>query len=341
VTKEAGGVQVRWNYWARDEEREFRFSYRLDGAVSRHDDVAELYLKIVGDAWDRPMGQVVVDLHLPEGNTAPVEAWAHGPLFGDVRILSDHHVQFKVAPLPANTFWEARLLTGTVGTRALVATLLDLARRGYYRISEKRESKQGWFGHTRMETDYLFEATGEKIELLDLEEELVTFVHGLVGRRKAFRISELKRAAKGQTSKLRRWFEKWRRRIGKLARKEGLLEPLPVRPMLLNALCGVVMAAAGGAVSLGTAALRRQTPQGRRLRLAWKAFMTHLKKISRGLGPVSLTSGEWERYLVYAVVFNLHTPLGKVMERSLHGSSRGFFPWFVGAPSGNGGGGAG
>ena len=31
-----------------------------------------------------------------------------------------------------------------------------------------------------------------------------------------------------------------------LARKEGLLEPVPVRPMVLNALCGVLVAAAGG-----------------------------------------------------------------------------------------------
>ncbi|MCZ6650338.1 MAG: DUF2207 domain-containing protein [Acidobacteria bacterium] len=465
VTRKARGVQVRWNYRARNEEREFRFSYWLTGAVTRHDDVAELYMKFVGDAWDRPMGRVVVDLHLPEGNTAPVEAWAHGPLFGDVQILSNSHVQFKVAPLPANTFWEgrvlfapsavgalspagdgdraddiraqeaqwaleanrmrdaarararrsaerqvwqgqwasrlwplclllglaalvvwlmlwrqygrphrvasiavpgevpsphppalvARLLTGTVGTRALVATLLDLARRGHYRISEKRETRQGWFGHTRIETDYLFETTGEKIDLLELEEDLVAFVHGLVGRRKAFRMSELKKAAKGQTRKLRRWFEKWRRHIGRLARKEGLLEPVPVRPMILNALCGVLVAAAGGVVclvtrspagvpaiaggllqALGTAALTRRTPQGRRLYLAWKAFMAHIKKISRSLGPVSLTSGEWERYLIYAVIFNLHTPLGKVMERSLHGSSTGFFPWFVGAHSGSG-----
>jgi len=465
VTEKAHGVQVRWNYRARNEEREFTFSYRLQGAVIRHDDVAELFMKFVGEGWDHPMGRVVVDLHLPEGNTMPVEAWAHGPLFGDVQILSASHIQFKVAPLPANTFWEgrvlfapsavgdlapagdgeraddiraqearlaleanrmreaarvsarqaaerrvrqdrwasrlwppclllglaglmvwlmlwrrygrphrvasiavpgeipsphppalvARLLTGTVGTRALVATLLDLARRGHYRISEERETRQRWFGRTRMETDYLFETTGEEIDLLDLEKDLVEFVHGLVGRPKAFRMSELKKAAKGQTGKLRRWFEKWRRRIGRLAREEGLLEPVPVRPMVLNALCGVLVAAAGGVVclvtrspagvpamaggllqALGTAALTRRTPQGRRLYLAWKAFMEHIKKTSRSLGPVSLTSSEWERYLVYAVVFNLHTPLGKVMERSLHGSSSGFFPWFVVAPGGSG-----
>ena len=462
----ADRVKVTWYYKARNEQRTFHLTYTLTGAVARHDDVAELYMKFVGDQWDRPIQRVLVDLQLPAVSIVrPLQAWGHGPLHGEIEVLDGGQVQFRVAPLPAHTFWEgrvlfppeavagltpsgagmradaiqeeearqaleanrlraadrlrlksdaqhavwqetwanrlwplavllglvalatwfmmwrsygqpypvapitvhgeapsrhppavvARLLSGTVGARALVATLLDLARRGYYSIEEKQSQRAGWFGSTIKETDYIFTVTGNPADLLPLEKELVTFVHGLVGQQRSFRMLDLKKAARGKSHKLRRWFEKWRRDISRTARHEGLLEPPPVRAMVLNLLCGFLIAAGGGVMTaitsspagvpaiiggilqlILTASLTRQTQEGRRLYLGWKAFKNHIQQVSRSEKPVAKTSAEWEDYLIFAVVFGYHKPLSQVLEHSLHGSSRQAFPWFVMVPQGSG-----
>jgi uncharacterized membrane protein len=69
-------------------------------------DVAELYWKLVGT--EAPMiGKVTGTFTFPEGS-APLKAWAHGPLEGVVQ-PSGNVVTLEVAPLPANTFVEVRV----------------------------------------------------------------------------------------------------------------------------------------------------------------------------------------------------------------------------------------
>jgi uncharacterized membrane protein len=106
-----GGPRVTWYYDARDEERTFEFSYTVSGLVRRYPDTAEICYKFVGEGWDREIGRVDVDVRLPEAaRTAGVRAWAHGPLHGTVSILPGGSVALNVAPLPARTFWEGRIL---------------------------------------------------------------------------------------------------------------------------------------------------------------------------------------------------------------------------------------
>jgi uncharacterized membrane protein len=58
-----------------------------------------------------------------------------------------------------------------------------------------------------------------------------------------------------------------------------------------------------------TFALQRRTVEGKRLHLAWQAFHQHLKSVSKAMGPVSLNSAEWGRYLVTAIIFGMHRKL--------------------------------
>ncbi len=105
------GVRVTWYYKAKNESRSFQLSYILSGVVKRYSDTAELYYQFVGDGWDHPIDHVRADVgfaeSLPKG---ALQAWAHGPLDGRVDLTNEGSVRFEVAPLPARTFWEGRVL---------------------------------------------------------------------------------------------------------------------------------------------------------------------------------------------------------------------------------------
>ena len=109
VAPRGRSTRITWYFQARDETRTFRLSYRIAGQVHRYADVGELYYKFVGDEWDRPIRAVNVTVRWPQHVArADLRAWAHGPLNGTVQ-PDDDVVHLDVAPLPAHTFWEARI----------------------------------------------------------------------------------------------------------------------------------------------------------------------------------------------------------------------------------------
>ncbi len=104
-------TRVTWHYSARNETRTFELSYVLAGVVKRYSDTAELYYQFVGNGWDHPIAHVRADVRFAESlPKSALQAWAHGPLNGRVDLAGDGSVHFEVAPLPARTFWEGRVL---------------------------------------------------------------------------------------------------------------------------------------------------------------------------------------------------------------------------------------
>lgn len=111
VGEEPGNVRVRLNIAQADSSATFTVDYTALGAATRWADTGELYWKFVGSGWDIPAERVRITVRPPEGVDAKqVRAWAHGPLWGNVSIEPDGSVALEVAPLPAETFVEARLL---------------------------------------------------------------------------------------------------------------------------------------------------------------------------------------------------------------------------------------
>ncbi len=216
-----------------------------------------------------------------------------------------------------------------VGATAIVATLLDLANRGYLEIEETTEEKKRWFGGTKKETDYRF-FTGQKSisELEAYEKDLLDFLLNRAGTGSEFTLSGVKKTASKNRSKFRKWFMKWIEQVKEHGKTFGFFEPIAVGPVVLNVLVGTAILSGGIVLSLvtDTAAgvpaivmgvtqallsltLRRHTADGRRLALAWRDFRSHLKATSKARGPVSLSSGDWSRYLAVAILFGLHKKL--------------------------------
>jgi len=210
-----------------------------------------------------------------------------------------------------------------------VATLLDLANRGYVEIEETTLEKKRWFGGSRKETDYRF-FTGQKpiSELEAYERDLLDFLLNKAGTGSEFTLSGVKKTASKNRSKFRKWFMEWIKQVKEHGKTFGFYEPIAVGPIVLNVLVGIAILVGGivlsvvtdtaagvpamimgGIQALLSLALRRHTAEGRRLVIAWRAFRSHLKSTSKALGPVSLSSGDWSRYLAAAILFGVHKKL--------------------------------
>jgi uncharacterized membrane protein len=221
------------------------------------------------------------------------------------------------------------IFSKNIGASAIVATLLDLANRGYVEIEETTREKKSWFGGTRQKTDYRF-FTGDKpiSELEAFEKDLLDFLLNRAGTGTEFTMSGVKKTASKNRTKFRKWFMAWIKQIKELGKTFDFYEPIAVGPVSVNVLVGIAILGGGIALSVVTEtaagvpaivmggvqallslALQRHTVEGRRLAIAWREFRAHLKNTSKARGPVSLSSGDWSRYVAAAILFGLHKKL--------------------------------
>ena len=252
----------------------------------------------------------------------------------------------------------AYLMHRTVMGSALVATLLDLANRGYFEIREQVLEKKNRLGRPKMESDFRFERTAkDAADLAPHEADLVEFLSTEAGDAGGFSMQRLKDVASKDASKFHTWFLAWSKRVGEAGKQARFFEPHPAGAMMLNALTGVCIMVAGillcvfsaspvglpaaivGLVqALLTAALQRRTPEGRRLLVEWRAFKRHLQSIASALGPVTLDSREWGRYLAAALIFGMHKELIPRLRVAEEGAAPAVYPvWYHAALQGDSG----
>jgi uncharacterized membrane protein len=111
LTKNEGSsILVDWSIDAFNETRTFLLEYKVHNQVKIHDDIGELYYKFIGDETDMPQENVTVNLILPEGSQEEdLRAWGHGPLSGNVELVSSNEVSWYIDTLPPRTFLEGRV----------------------------------------------------------------------------------------------------------------------------------------------------------------------------------------------------------------------------------------
>ncbi len=102
---------VDWSFLAQDVQRIFTLDYLVENVILVHNDIAELHYVFIGSEWDYPSNQVLITLILPPGaGEEDLLAWGHGPLYGNVKIVSPNQVTWEVSPLPANTALTGRVV---------------------------------------------------------------------------------------------------------------------------------------------------------------------------------------------------------------------------------------
>jgi uncharacterized membrane protein len=109
ISKDNNGLSAEVYFSAKDESKNFKFSYKVNNAVSLYKDTAEFYWKILGSEVDIPIENVTAKVHFPKGaSTEEIKVWAHGPLNGNVVKDSGEMVSLAVDKVSPNTYVEIR-----------------------------------------------------------------------------------------------------------------------------------------------------------------------------------------------------------------------------------------
>jgi uncharacterized membrane protein len=87
----------------------FFIEYIIKDVVVIHNDVAELYFNIFSDKQNESIKVFEANINLPN-NSKELRAWAHGPLYGDVDLISSKNVRVKIDGLEANTPLDYRIV---------------------------------------------------------------------------------------------------------------------------------------------------------------------------------------------------------------------------------------
>lgn len=218
---------------------------------------------------------------------------------------------------------------GSPASEDLTAEIMNLARRGYLKIVEKKTEKKRAFGllGTAVDLDYTIEKT-EKLtsdagELLQYERELIDFLFG-IGSGQAVTFDEITAYAKRRPQAFLREFNEWKAGVSAYAEKFGFFDTEVVRGKVIGALLGLAFVGLGvllfvlsskynavvagfsgfissGILMVGSLTMQRRSHSGSTELRKWQAFrkfLTDFSSMDRATIPSLIV---WEHYLVYAI----------------------------------------
>jgi uncharacterized membrane protein len=237
---------------------------------------------------------------------------------------------------------------GQVRPEAFGATVMDLAQRGHFTITETSEKKL-----FRDKKDWRFTRTESDDPLAPFEKHILDrlFHDGPETSQ-----TELTAWAKANPTSAKSFWSSFEKAMQRELKKRAYLKGGRALPFFLNML--VVLAVAASAVvafastkplgivlggvgvvtavglGLGTLLLRSRTPAGAQRASEWKAFERKLRDFSQMEDAPAGHLILWERYLVYAVALGVSQRLAHALAMRVPAEQRSSFaPWYVGSGS--------
>ncbi len=110
-----GKFEIAWGVHAEQVTKQYEISYKIVDAVCNYLDCSEFYWQFISTESAIPAKQVIGTITLPKpvSNKEDLKVWAHGPLNGNITIVSNDTVKFEIEKLGKNTMLEARIVTPT------------------------------------------------------------------------------------------------------------------------------------------------------------------------------------------------------------------------------------
>ena len=237
---------------------------------------------------------------------------------------------------PAAVSW--LLYSRSVTGHALVATLLDLARSGYFNIHEQ-EAEEGWFSSGKPK--FKVERTDKAAEprLLPWEKEVLDMAES--------RIAEgdetMDKLFSGTDSKVAKWFSEWKKDVHDYCMAKGWIDEESYTGAWWNGglqfvimAAGIALTILGGPIALAAAAtgfvammlsmlIVRRTEVGEREYAKWKAYSEGLKNIETYTYEVEML----DKHFIYGTALQMNSNQLENLFASADRDISHIVPWIV------------
>ena len=251
----------------------------------------------------------------------------------------------NISPAVANYI----ISTQQTGAGAMVATLMDLAQRGFLKIEEQRTEKK--FIFTVKKTEYILKLNQEnfnkdKNNLTPHELDLIELIFIEI----ADGATEIKMSAiKKASSKVIKWFRKWKKLIKKQWGDKPFYDRYSYKGLIFSVIVASIIETAGiltiiffgpigaiaavsGFVLMGLSfAILRYTKEVKLIRTKLIALRKYLTKYEFRKDTAVLQNN-FEKYFVYGIALGISTKAIKELLMAVpdwqHAT---FFPWYIGA----------
>ncbi len=253
---------------------------------------------------------------------------------------------------------------GTVQSRDIMATLMDLVRRRHLVLNVNKTARQGFFGGMKEDVDYVFSvANNPPNELLEKHETfLISWFIGRIGDGYSVSIDSINAYVKRRRNALQfsADYDRWCKYAIEEASVNGFFDETAKRGKIIGILVGILYIGLGFLITMSFlfplaalliiqgvimvifgARLKRRTAYGNEQHAMWQAFRNFLKDFSQMDKAEIPAIVMWEHYLVYAIslgvakevidqlplVFN-DSDLNNNNLTFMHGASYGYFAGF-------------
>ncbi len=238
---------------------------------------------------------------------------------------------------------------GQMGAGAMIATIFDLARRGYLQLQETIQEKKILFGTFRKKI-YTLQLMTDKYEqdkndLAAHEREMVDFLFsGLAGDRSVLAMDELKDSRRDVT----RWFREWKKKVAQVWGGAGFYEKGSIIGTVIAAVMavaifvagvlivlylgrgGVIAVIAGIVLFLLSFLILKYTRELKQIKVQLSAFRRYLTRYHFQRDSSYLQS-HLDRFLIYGIALGVGSKVIKEMVKLVPDwQASGYFPWYVG-----------
>ncbi len=271
--------------------------------------------------------------------------------FGSKPQLSEKPGGFSKLPSKEKPALVSRLMmSGMTTGNALVATLFDLAYRGFLKIEEKETTKTNLFGKEKQSTETFFNLDAEyfsqhKAELRPFEEQLLNFLFRELGEnRQEIPLSLMKK----KPTKMQKFFRRWQKSVKLEYKKKNWVDKrkengrnfgfvisglMLVAMIILTTVYGPLMLVPAGFGFLSFLAcllMNIHTEAGEMEYRRWKSLKGHLKRFHFDEKEAALNSENINGFLIYGVALGLGKKYFRNLTEGLEASGHaGSIGWIV------------
>lgn len=215
---------------------------------------------------------------------------------------------------PAAIGW--LLMNRTVTTGHMIATLLDLARMGYFELKENEPEEEGFFSsNENYYTVHTKDSKPRENELSEFELSLLNFVNTRISS-EGNKFDEIFNFQKSEASK---WFYAWRKKLKEYCESKEWIDKKSYKGMYWNlgvqfviegvALAGIffihplmAMALAGTFIMMVLSlTIIRKTPRGEETYKRWKAYQNALKNAKEH----TISEEHLGRHFIFSIALGL------------------------------------